>query len=142
MTDEPFDFHGTRVAVLLRTAETGGRYALVEMWHRPNVGPALHVHPRGPESFYVIEGTFTLGDETRTAGPGDAVSVPAGVPHRYAVGSAGGRALIVVPPGLEAYFEGVGRLLATGLVSWDQEVSIAAAHGQDFVDGAGHWATH
>ena len=136
-----FSFHGVRVSVRLRTADTGGRYALVEMEHRPGAGPALHVHPRGPESFYVLDGvyTFTLGDETRTAGPGEAVSVPPGIPHRYVAGPDGGRALIVVPPDLETYFERVGRLLAAGPVSWDVEAAIAAEHGQDFQDAAGHW---
>ncbi len=65
-------FHGTRMRLHLRTAETGGAYGLIEMWHPPNVGPALHLHLRGPETFLVLEGSyrFTRGEETVLAGPG------------------------------------------------------------------------
>ncbi|MES2305748.1 MAG: cupin domain-containing protein [Gemmatimonadota bacterium] len=134
-------FRGTRMTIRLTTAETGGVYALIEMEHPPLVGPALHIHPRGPESFYVLAGeyTFTRGDETIVAGPGDAVTVPAGVPHRYVVGAAGGRALVIVPPGLEAYFERVGARLVEGQLSFEEEAAIASECGQDFLDHASHW---
>lgn len=138
---EPFDFHGTEVTVRLPTSGADGLYALVEMRHQPNRGPARHVHPRGPETFYIIEGdyTFYLGDDERTAGPGDVVVAPAGVPHRYVSGASGGRALIVMPPDLERYFERVGDMLLTGDVPWEREAAIASEHGQDFTGGSGHW---
>jgi mannose-6-phosphate isomerase-like protein (cupin superfamily) len=134
-------FHGTRVRVHLRTADTGGVYGLLEMWHPPSVGPALHVHPRGPESFLVLEGdyTFIVGSESAAAGPGSAVTVPAGVPHRYEVGAAGGHVLVVCPPGLEQYFEQVASQGAERPLSWQEEMAVAAEHGQEFLDRAGHW---
>jgi quercetin dioxygenase-like cupin family protein len=96
-------FHGTRVRVHLRTADTAGAYGLLEMWHPPGVGPALHAHPRGPETFLVLAGdyTFIRGPEAVTGGPGTALTVPAGIAHRYTVGAAGGHLLVVCPPGLE-----------------------------------------
>jgi quercetin dioxygenase-like cupin family protein len=135
-------FHGTRMRVHLRTADTGGAYALIEMWHPPRVGPALHVHPRGPETFLVLAGdyTFTRGSETVLATAGTAVTVPAGIPHRYDVGAGGGHLIVVCPPGLEGYFEEVARRSDAGPVSLDEELEIAAACGQDFLDRAGHWA--
>jgi mannose-6-phosphate isomerase-like protein (cupin superfamily) len=134
-------FHGTRVRVHLRTADTGGSYGLLEMWHPPSVGPALHLHPRGPESFLVLEGdyTFILGTDSVAAGPGSAVTVPAGVPHRYEVGAAGGHFLVVCPPGLELYFERVAAQGTERPLSWEEEMALAAEHGQDFLDRAGHW---
>lgn len=135
-------FHGTRMRLHLRTAETGGAYGLIEIWHPPNVGPALHLHLRGPETFLVLEGSyrFTRGEETVLAGPGAALTVPAGVPHRYDVGSDGGHLIVVCPPGLEGYFEEVARRNQAGPVSLDAEFEIAAACGQEFLDRAGHWA--
>jgi quercetin dioxygenase-like cupin family protein len=128
--------------VHLRTADTGGAYALIEMWHPPSVGPALHVHPRGPETFLVLAGeyTFTRGGETVRAEAGMALTVPAGVPHRYDVGAEGGHLVVVCPPGLERYFEEVARRSDAGPVSLEEEFEIAATCGQDFLDRAAHWA--
>lgn len=43
---------------------------------------ALHDHPH-VQATYVESGrfAFTLGDETRTVGPGDSFVIPSGVPH-------------------------------------------------------------
>jgi quercetin dioxygenase-like cupin family protein len=142
LTTEPFLFRGTRMLVHLSSDETGGAYALIEMHHPPGVGPALHVHPRGPESFLVLDGeyTFVRGAATVVAHPGQALTVPAGVPHRYVVGPAGGRVLVVTPPHLDRYFASVAARLATGPVPLEEEFAIAAEFGQDFLDREGHWA--
>jgi oxalate decarboxylase/phosphoglucose isomerase-like protein (cupin superfamily) len=44
----------------------------------------LHHHPHADEWYYVIEGSalFTVGDEVIRGGPGTALFLPAGVPHR------------------------------------------------------------
>lgn len=129
------------MTIRLTTEETGGQYSVIEMRHFPNVGPALHVHPRGPESFVVVEGNYTFhcDGEDRTLGPGEAFCVPAGKPHRYRVGDEGGRLLVLCPPGLEHYFWEVSQRLAEGPLSLDEEFAIAAHHGQDFLDASGHW---
>lgn len=136
-----FNFRGTHMTVSLTTADTGGLYSVIEMCHPPNVGPALHVHPRGSESFFIIEGayTFVRGAETLTLGPGQAIAIPAGTPHRYTVGPHGGRALVICPPGLEQYFQKVADLLKSGALPLDQEFAIAASFGQDFLDRSSHW---
>lgn len=141
MKNISFTFHGTRMTIRLTTAETGGAYALIEMQHPGNVGPALHVHPRGPESFYVLAGEYTFyrGEEMIIARPGNGVVIPAGVPHRYHVGPAGGRALVITPPGLEQYFFRIAGQLSVGPVPLSEELAIAAEAGQDFLETAGHW---
>ena len=50
----------------------------------PGSGPKLHRHPY-EEVFIVQEGsvTFTAGDEVIEAAGGQAVVVPAGVPHKF-----------------------------------------------------------
>jgi mannose-6-phosphate isomerase-like protein (cupin superfamily) len=143
MAGEIFDFHGTSMQIHLNSIETGGSYALIEMHHRANVGPALHIHPRGPESFFVLDGeyTFVRGSETLLAGAGQAVVVPAGIAHRYTVGPNGGRALVITPPQLDEYFVRIAELLrALPAPSLEEEFAVAAAFGQDFVERQGHWA--
>jgi len=138
---ESFNFRGTRITVSLSTIETGGKYTIMDMVHPPHVGPALHIHPRGPESFFVISGSylFVRGDQRITLGAGEAISIPAGVPHRYTTGSEGGRALVVCPPDLENYFESVAELLQAGALSLEGEFAIAKRYGQEFLTTAGHW---
>jgi mannose-6-phosphate isomerase-like protein (cupin superfamily) len=141
MKAEPFNFRGTMMTVSLSTADTAGEYAVIEMKHPPNVGPALHIHPRGAESFFIIEGSYTFvrGTENITLGPGQAISIPRGVPHRYKVGPTGGRAIVICPPDLEHYFINVSKLLREGTVPLEEEFAIAARHGQDFLDKSSHW---
>lgn len=31
-------------------------YIILNIFHVVNIGPAEHVHPTGPETFYIIEG--------------------------------------------------------------------------------------
>ena len=56
----------------------------------------------------MIEGklTFQLGDELVSAGPGELVFAPRGVPHTFAnLGDAPARQLIIcIPAGFERYF--------------------------------------
>ena len=56
----------------------------------PGSGPKLHRHPY-EEVFVVQEGsvTFTAGDEVIEAAGGQAVVVPAGVPHKFVNSGAG-----------------------------------------------------
>jgi quercetin dioxygenase-like cupin family protein len=144
MKDQPFQFYATQMTVRLTTPETSGAYALMEMHHPPGVGPALHVHPRSPESFYVLEGqyTFFLDGESVPVHPGSAVSIPAGMPHRYVSGPGGGRLLVMIPPGLEEYFWTISKLLQKGPVPMEEEFALAARLGQDFLDGHDHWGGH
>lgn len=129
------------MTVSLSTADAAGAYAVIEMIHPPNVGPALHIHPRGPESFFIIEGSYTFvrGTETITLVAGQAISIPAGTPHRYTVGPAGGRALVICPPGLENYFHEVAGLLQRGNLPIAEEFAIASRYGQEFIDRSSHW---
>ncbi|MEA2180215.1 MAG: hypothetical protein QOG77_3512 [Solirubrobacteraceae bacterium] len=48
-------------------------------------GVPPHVHPTQDEFIYVLDGTYTLylDGEWTTAGPGDLVRMPRGIPHAY-----------------------------------------------------------
>jgi quercetin dioxygenase-like cupin family protein len=141
MINEPFLFYKTKMTIRTTTEESGGSYCVIEMEHVPNVGPAMHVHPRGSETFWVIEGTYEFFTETESKILliGEAFTAPQGVPHRYLVGPKGGRLLVIGPPGIENYFLEVASRLKSGGISLDEEHSIAARYGQDFVGTESHW---
>jgi quercetin dioxygenase-like cupin family protein len=95
--------------VLLRSEQTDGQLSVIEIGgdsHKRD-GPRLHHHDFD-ETFYVMAGelTFQLRDELITAGPGQLVFAPRGVPHTYAnLSGAPARQLIVcTPAGFERYF--------------------------------------
>jgi quercetin dioxygenase-like cupin family protein len=90
------------LAVIKATAaDTGGLLSLIEVTEPPGTEGPLHVHHREDEGFWLLEGdaTFEVGGTTIEAHAGDFVFGPRGVPHRYTVGSAGGRMLFILTPG-------------------------------------------
>jgi mannose-6-phosphate isomerase-like protein (cupin superfamily) len=56
-----------------------------ETFDPPGTGVPPHVHPRQDEHIYILEGVFTLylDGAWETAGPGDTVLMPKGLPHAY-----------------------------------------------------------
>jgi quercetin dioxygenase-like cupin family protein len=75
----------------------------------PGAGPPMHVHHLQEEAMTVERGTIAyqvLGEEERRAGPGESVSFPPGVAHRF--WNAGDDELVctgvVRPPGNVEYF--------------------------------------
>ncbi len=70
-----------------------------------------HVHPQQEERFVVLEGTYgwTIGSRTGTAGPGETLVCPAGVPHsQWNAGDTPMRIYYEHRPGLtsaEVFFE-------------------------------------
>lgn len=112
MKDKPFDFHGAKFTIKVLTSETNGSYTILDVIHPPKLGPALHFHPKGSETFYIIEGNyeFILDEKSIMGKPGDIIFVPKEAPHRFVVGEKGGHALVISPPELEFYFFKVSEL--------------------------------
>ena len=135
------NFRGTSMTMKVMGEWTEGAYSLIEMLHPPHVGPALHIHPRGPEAFYVLEGRYSIrsGEQIHTANPGDFVFIPKGLPHSYQSGSEGGTVLVLSPAGLEQYFTEVAEILTKGSLTWELEQEIARRHGQEFLENLKHW---
>lgn len=99
---DTYHLFGNLVRFLARSPETGGAYCLVETLTAPGAGAPPNRHPGDDEAFYVLEGTFafTLGEETRMAGPGSFVRVPPGAVHAFRnTGKAPGRMLVINTPG-------------------------------------------
>ena len=139
--DKPFDFHGATFTIKVLTSETNGSYTILDVIHPPNVGPALHLHPKGSETFYIIEGhyEFILNGKSINGKSGDIIFVPKGTPHRFVVGQNGGHALVISPPELEFYFLKVSELFGKGEVSYITESNIGERYGQVFLDSTKHW---
>ena len=144
MKNTTFDFHGTKFTIKVLTSETNGAYTIIHFVHPPNVGPALHMHPRGSESFHIIKGgyKFLIGNKTIDTTAGDTITVPKGTPHKFNAESNGGEFIVTSPPDLENYFYEVSQILTKGNVTWDVESTIAKKHGQVFLDSDNHWRNH
>jgi quercetin dioxygenase-like cupin family protein len=93
--------------------DTGGAYSLTDSMVPPRSGPPPHVHHREDEAFWVLEGELEVlvGESRFRAGAGSFVHLPRGVLHSYRnVGAGSARFLtLVVPAGLEKFFEAVGK---------------------------------
>jgi quercetin dioxygenase-like cupin family protein len=138
------NFRGTKMTVKVSGEESDNKYTLIEMEHPPNTGPALHIHSKAPEAYYVLDGQYSIRhtNETYTARHGDFVFIPKGIPHNYQSGPQGGKVLVISPAGLEGYFKEVANVLHihNDKISWNEEVEIARRYGQEFLDNLKHWA--
>jgi mannose-6-phosphate isomerase-like protein (cupin superfamily) len=86
-------------------------------------GAKPHLHTRSTEFFYVLDGELEvmLGEEMTTAGRGDLIVVPPGLPHAFGAGRRTVADLIaVITPGVErfGYFRHLQRI-ALGQDTWD-----------------------
>lgn len=76
---------GERVTFVRTAAETRGELLELELlWTRPGQRAPAHVHPEMEERYQVLSGTAAFrigGEQDRTAGPGEVVTVPPGTTH-------------------------------------------------------------
>jgi quercetin dioxygenase-like cupin family protein len=99
--------------------ESAGTMSAYEFVIPPaTAGPPLHFHRSWDEAFYVLEGemTFLIDGRTSAAPAGSFVFIPQGVPHTFWNESAAPARQLTVftPAGIEAYFEEVTRVIASG----------------------------
>lgn len=96
--------------------DTGGCFTLLEYVMNANI--PVHIHDREHECAYVLAGTIKVrvGPEDFTAGVGDFVFMPRGVPHSItAVSEVPPRFLAVATPsGFEHFMEDLMEALAAG----------------------------
>lgn len=93
---------GARSVFKVRSADTGGAYALLEQEVPPGHGPPLHVHRHETEIFYILQGDFevTVGGQRVPAPPGTTAVCPRDIPHTFRnVGTTPGRLLLTILPG-------------------------------------------
>ena len=99
--------------------ESAGTMSAYEFVIPPKTaGPPLHLHRSWDEAFYVLEGemTFLIDGRTSAAPAGSFVFIPRGITHTFWNESAAPARQLTVftPAGIEAYFEEVTRVIATG----------------------------
>ena len=106
-------FTTNRITIKATAKDTGGAFGLWESLVPPGSSPALHVHHREEETFWVLEGRLTIrcGDETFSAGAGSMAVLPRNVPHTFvAEGDTPAHLLtLATPGGIEGYFIAAGR---------------------------------
>ncbi|RYG70539.1 cupin domain-containing protein [bacterium] len=87
---------------LISSAQSGGTILLAEVEADFLGGVSPHIHTMEDESFYILEGRFSVGvgDQQLFAGPGDTVFAPRDVSHTWrCMSENGGRLLLLVTPG-------------------------------------------
>ena len=110
---------GDTYRVLIGGEQNDGTFAVIDMLIPPGGGPGPHTHASFQESFYVVEGEVVVKtkEQTYTARKGSFVSIPkGGVVHGFKNESSAEAHLlcIVVPAGLEKFFEEIGQPVAVG----------------------------
>jgi mannose-6-phosphate isomerase-like protein (cupin superfamily) len=106
-------FLGNLVTLKAAGAQTHGRLTVAEFLNPAGFAPPLHRHLVEDELFYVLSGAadFRCDGRVLSAGPGDFVLLPVGLPHTFLVGPDEPlRALqITTPSGFEHFAEAVGQ---------------------------------
>jgi len=113
-TPLPIPFGGS-VTIKAQTRNTNGSLTVLEFVHPPKAGPALHLHFREDEVWYVLEGDyrFKVGDAMFRVSEGGMAFGPRGAPHGFQnIGDTPGRLLVIATPsGVERFFEQCAELL-------------------------------
>jgi mannose-6-phosphate isomerase-like protein (cupin superfamily) len=144
---QTIEYRALKERITFRTtaADSGGELLAFDDVVGPgNPGPPKHYHPKQEEYFEVKRGRMRIevGDETREVGPGEGVTVAAGVPHTFRVaGDEEAEVLTEFRPAgdVEGWLESIFALEDQGKVRKDGSprflavVPIARAHLDDFV---------
>jgi quercetin dioxygenase-like cupin family protein len=113
------DFPGLQNRFLIRSHQTGGRFALVEHTIAPRrLAAPVHTHENEDEYSYVLGGRLgaMVGDQVVEAGPGELVTKPRGIPHAFwNAGDEPARLLELISPGaFEQYFADLAPVVSAG----------------------------
>jgi mannose-6-phosphate isomerase-like protein (cupin superfamily) len=102
---------GNTYTVLLSSADTAGRYCLIDMLILPNGGPPPHRHDF-EETFIVLEGQIeaTFRGVQTTVRAGETIHIPANAPHQFQNPTTTPARLLCIcsPAGQEEYFAQIG----------------------------------
>jgi len=119
---ETFWFAGMLQTVKIGSADTGGRYGLIEFLVPPGLGSPWHVHTDEDEWFYVLDGNLTVyvGDTRVDLAPGGGAFGPTGVPHTFiGAGPDSTRVLVGLSPvQFEGFLREVGHPRPAGTAAW------------------------
>jgi quercetin dioxygenase-like cupin family protein len=143
---ERLNVMGTAMRVKVNGSHDGPTFSIMDVEIPHGVEVPLHTHAEA-EVFHIIAGELEFiqqapsgESEVRRAGPGEFVVIPRSSPHGFCnVSGARARALVICEPGLQEFFQEVGRGPVTqGPPSPDKirrVISIAQRHGLQFFGG-------
>jgi len=112
-------------------SEVGNAFELIE-YEGPAVPPP-HVHRDRDEAFYVLEGTFrfSVGEEEFDATSGSLVLVRRGTRHGFTTSPSAKALLLVVPAGLEGFFDELGQGLTAGRPGHELRQALAGRYDSE-----------
>jgi quercetin dioxygenase-like cupin family protein len=97
---------------LVRSKDSHGRFALIEVTFRKGLEPPRHTHTKENETYYILDGEleFTAGEETYLLKAGDCIHLPENIAHHFKLQSNTVKALInICPGGLDDMFWELGK---------------------------------
>jgi quercetin dioxygenase-like cupin family protein len=128
-----------RVTIMLRSADTHGAYAVVELTISPGAGQPPHIHHTMEETFYLLDGAveFVTDSAATTAAVGSLVRIPRGALRSFRnVGADPARILVFfLPGGFEGFLEEMGQPVTdasprhAGQPDMEKLVATAAKYG-------------
>jgi len=127
---------GNVMAFKAVAAQTGGDFSLMERTVPPGARtPPAHRHVNCSEAFFVLDGTITfrLNEAELDGGAGDFLLVPRGAAHTFGNGGVEpARLLVLHAPAMDAYFEELHRLWASGEAPPDEaERELMSRYGME-----------
>lgn len=128
----------TTVKLLADSSSTGGALSTQRVTLSGGAdGAKPHWHDKSAEMFFLLDGAAEIlsGDQVVTAGPGDLVVVPPGLPHAFAAApGADADLLIVITPGVERfeYFRHLQRI-ALGEVGPESLLAVQELYDNHFM---------
>jgi quercetin dioxygenase-like cupin family protein len=91
--------------------DTDNAYSLIQCFFRKGFTPPAHFHTAEDESFFILDGVieFQAGSDKFTAGVGELVVLPKGIPHSFSLVTDTAKALLLITPaGFETVFKEFG----------------------------------
>lgn len=127
---------GDTYRIVVAGEQTEGTCAIIDMLVPPGGGPGPHAYAQIQEAFYVVDGEVVVRSETQTytARKGAVVNIPkGGAIHSFTNESQSVAHLlcVVVPAGLEKFFQEIGQPIAAGQFLPRQEPSPEQKHQLD-----------
>jgi len=113
--NEELLFMGGQFDCKVSARDTNGQLCIYDTFRQEKGGPALHMHHRQDEWFFVIQGEFLIkvGDDLLDLKAGDSAFAPRKIPHTFAKISDGeARLLILLQPAgtIEDFFKAMSKL--------------------------------
>ena len=111
------DLGNFAMSVKATVEQTGGHFSLLEATEPAGFGPPLHLHRDASESFYVLEGEYTVFLDQRqfTCPAGSFHLYASGDAHSFRVGAEAGRRLVLfTTAALVGYFDDLSTAIHAG----------------------------